>query len=99
MLCDFGLARIINEEVRTGLTTTTKHSATLLYAAPEILSASEDAPFEPSTASDIYSLGSLLYQVSVPKFLNINSFNVIYSFLLEKDPMKNYRAVRRSSVL
>ena len=65
-ICDFGLARIINEEARSGLTTTTHHNTTPLYAAPEILLADDDAaPFEPSTISDIYSLGSLLYEVRI----------------------------------
>lgn len=65
-ICDFGLARIVNGVARSGLTTTTRHNSTPLYAAPEILLADDDAPpFEPSTASDIYSLGSLLYEVSI----------------------------------
>lgn len=91
-ICDFGLARIISEETGTGLTTTTRHNATPLYAAPEILMASDDGPaFEPSLASDVYSLGSLIYEVYYSLHGNHRPFSTILQFLTGSQPYLHTR--------
>jgi serine/threonine protein kinase len=56
-LCDFGLVRVLAEGRSLGFTTTTEHTGTDRYIAPEFLSS--DLPVIPTTASDIYALGCL----------------------------------------
>lgn len=90
---------MINEEARSGLTTSTRHNTTPLYAAPEILLANGDAPpFEPTTASDVYSLGSLLYEVSVLAIFHKVAY-MAHSFLLDKCRMQIYLTICISSLL
>jgi serine/threonine protein kinase len=62
-ICDFGLSQMINEEAGSGFTTTTPHTGNARYAAYEIIF-QEDGPFSPSTASDVFSLGCVIYEVS-----------------------------------
>jgi hypothetical protein len=54
---------MINEEAGSGFTTTTPHTGNARYAAYEIIF-QEDGPFSPSTASDVFSLGCVIYEVS-----------------------------------
>ncbi|PVF99438.1 kinase-like protein [Serendipita vermifera] len=61
-ICDFGLSHMI-DQANTGLTTTTPHMATLRYTAHEIISREDDEGFSPSTASDVFSLGCVIYEV------------------------------------
>jgi serine/threonine protein kinase len=56
-LCDFGLTRIFQGEERTELTTTTPHTGTDRYKAPEFVISEED--ILPTTASDVYGLGCI----------------------------------------
>ncbi|KIM20321.1 hypothetical protein M408DRAFT_139197 [Serendipita vermifera MAFF 305830] len=56
-ICDFGLAQIFYEESDSGMTTTTEHTGTDRYLAPELLT--EEAITRPSAASDIYAVGCL----------------------------------------
>ncbi|KIM23218.1 hypothetical protein M408DRAFT_332495 [Serendipita vermifera MAFF 305830] len=56
-ICDFGLARIFFDE-EMSLMTTTQHTGTVRYLAPELLSDEGGNPF-PTTASDVYALGCL----------------------------------------
>ncbi|PVF93768.1 kinase-like protein [Serendipita vermifera] len=53
-LCDFGLARIFLQEGSSGLSTTTAHTGTERYLAPELLT---DKDALPSIETDIYALG------------------------------------------
>ncbi|PVF91171.1 kinase-like protein, partial [Serendipita vermifera] len=56
-LCDFGLARIFLREGHSGLTTTTQHTGTARYLAPELLDDKDGVPPIPTMESDIYALG------------------------------------------
>ncbi|PVG00589.1 kinase-like protein [Serendipita vermifera] len=56
-LCDFGLVRVLAEGQSIGLTTTTEHTGTDRYIAPEFLISEETTV--PTTASDVYALGCL----------------------------------------
>lgn len=60
MLCDFGLARIL-EDVPSGLTTTSAPGCTLRYAAPELVAGDGSVH---SLASDVWAWGCLLLVVS-----------------------------------
>jgi serine/threonine protein kinase len=61
-ICDFGLARVFLEEGSTGMTTTSEHTGTTRYLAPELV-ASESTVY-PTTASDVYAVGCLGLEVS-----------------------------------
>jgi serine/threonine protein kinase len=61
-ICDFGLARVFLEEGNSGMTTTSEHTGTTRYLAPELVS-SEDTVY-PTAASDVYALGCLGLEVS-----------------------------------
>jgi serine/threonine protein kinase len=56
-LCDFGLVKVLAEGKSLGFTTTTPHTGTDRYLAPELVFADESVA--PTTASDIYALGCL----------------------------------------
>lgn len=57
-LLDFGIARIIDDQVDVAATATGAHVLTLAYASPEQI---ERQPL--TTAADVYSLGVVLYQL------------------------------------
>lgn len=63
MVLDFGLARVLNSSVpRATLTRDSAHGlGTLEYMSPEQVSPSDDCPV--STASDIYALAAVLYEM------------------------------------
>ena len=61
-ICDFGLARIFLEQGSTGLTTTSEHTGTVRYLAPELVAS--DTSVYPTLASDVYALGCLGLDVS-----------------------------------
>jgi Protein kinase domain len=81
-ICDFGLARIFLEVGRTEMTTTSEHTGTARYLAPEL--AADEAAY-PTTASDVYALGCLGLEVS-PNFagpahiLDNQLFHSLYIF-------------------
>lgn len=60
-LCDFGLAKVL-ENVPTGLTTTTPPACTLRYAAPELVKA--EALLH-TLKSDVWAWGGLVLAVSL----------------------------------
>jgi serine/threonine protein kinase len=60
-LCDFGIAHIIFEGP-TGMTTTSEHTGTERYLAPELVAADEGT--RPTSASDVYAMGCLGLHVS-----------------------------------
>jgi serine/threonine protein kinase len=59
-ICDFGLARIFLEEESVTMTTT-EHTGTERYLAPELVAGEEDT--YPTIASDVYALGCLGLEV------------------------------------
>ena len=61
MICDFGLAQIYLEKGHTGMTTSSEHTGTPRYLAPELVG---DTPTYPTTTSDVYALGCLGLGVS-----------------------------------
>jgi serine/threonine protein kinase len=65
-ICDFGLSQIINELAGSGSMTSTPHIGTPRYAAYEIILPKESqSAFAPTRASDTFSLGSVIYEVSI----------------------------------
>jgi serine/threonine protein kinase len=60
-ICDFGLARILETISGSGLTTTSEHTGTTRYLAPELVTSEESVP--PTLASDLYALGCLGLEV------------------------------------
>lgn len=60
MLCDFGLARLLEDEP-SGLTTTSRSKYTLFYASPELLN--EDARH--TLKSDVWAWGCLFLGVGL----------------------------------
>ena len=61
-ICDFGLSRIFSDENETGMTTTSEHTGTARYLAPELVASDTNVP--PTFASDVYALGSLGLEAS-----------------------------------
>jgi serine/threonine protein kinase len=62
MLCDFGIARILSEDVPGGLTTTSRYMGSERYISYELVTAVD--LYTPTTASDIYSLACIGLEVS-----------------------------------
>jgi serine/threonine protein kinase len=62
-ICDFGLVRLLQEDMDTGLTTTTAHTGTIRYLAYELVRTMGKGV--PTTATDIYALGCLGMEVSL----------------------------------
>ncbi|KIM21076.1 hypothetical protein M408DRAFT_81026, partial [Serendipita vermifera MAFF 305830] len=60
-ICDFGLAQIFLEEGATGMTTTSEHTGTARYLAPELVSSDHTVP--PTKESDMYAVGCLGLEV------------------------------------
>ncbi|KIM25694.1 hypothetical protein M408DRAFT_73948 [Serendipita vermifera MAFF 305830] len=58
-LCDFGLTRLLNDGLETGLTKTTPHTGTVSYLAYELVRPTGNAV--PTTATDVYAFGCLAY--------------------------------------
>ncbi|PVF94258.1 kinase-like protein [Serendipita vermifera] len=56
-ICDFGLIRLLQEDVDTGMTTTTAYTGTTRYLAYELVKQMGTAV--PTTATDVYALGCL----------------------------------------
>lgn len=62
-LCDFGLVRLVHDQMATGLTTTTAHTGTARYLSLELVEADEGSI--PTTASDMYALGCIGMEVRI----------------------------------
>ncbi|PVG01088.1 kinase-like protein [Serendipita vermifera] len=56
-ICDFGLVRLLQEDMPTGTTTSSPHTGTTRYLAYELVTTNGNAI--PTTTSDIYALGCL----------------------------------------
>jgi serine/threonine protein kinase len=86
VLMDFGIARTV---VRRGTTTDRTQWGTPEYMAPEQITGGEAEP-----ASDLYSLGCLLYEllVGTPPYVGKTSFQIAFSHL--NHPVPDPRAER-----
>jgi serine/threonine protein kinase len=60
-ICDFGLARVFLEMEGSGMTTSSEHTGTPRYLAPELVMSEENV--YPTSASDVYALGCLGLEV------------------------------------
>ncbi|PVF99436.1 kinase-like protein [Serendipita vermifera] len=82
-ICDFGLSQVILEEAGSGLTTSTPHTGSLRYVAYEIAFPEEDetAAFTPTTASDIFSLGCVIYEFFI-KLLPYSQYSTPLQLLM-----------------
>jgi serine/threonine protein kinase len=69
-LCDFGLVRLIHDQMATGLTTSTAHTGTARYLSLELVGADEGIMM-PTTSSDIWALGCVGVEVSI--YIDYNS--------------------------
>jgi serine/threonine protein kinase len=78
-LCDFGLVRLIHDQIPTdlptGLTTTTAHTGTVRYLSFELVDGDDVA--KPTAASDIWALGCGGMEVS-PRVLITTQSPTLY---------------------
>ena len=85
---DFGIARVTNEETRTG---TGLVKGTWPYMAPEIWTGSRD--FRPRV--DLFALGCILYRLVVGKKLFPGRFQEVYGQIQNRTAEEEAVAVRR----
>ncbi|KIM23161.1 hypothetical protein M408DRAFT_28073 [Serendipita vermifera MAFF 305830] len=64
-ICDFGLSQLFLEEKDTGFTTTSEHTGTERYLAPELVTS--ESTVYPTVRSDIYALGCLGMEIIYQK--------------------------------
>lgn len=73
-ICDFGLCSIFLEDGHSGMTTTSEHTGTERYLAPELITSHYSRPM---AASDVYALGCIGLEVrSFYSFPMIESYNI-----------------------
>jgi len=60
-LCDFGISHVFSEQT-SGMTTTSEHTGTERYLAPELVRGERGT--RPTLASDVYAMGCLGLYVS-----------------------------------
>ncbi len=89
-LLDFGIARLLEDEAGAALTRTVLHRMTPVYASPEQLRG------EPvTTASDIYTLGVILYELLTGRRPFEGPPGLLVSHVLTQDPPLPSRIVTR----
>jgi serine/threonine protein kinase len=66
LLCDFGLAKVINDEAASsGMTTTKSMRGSVRYLSPELFSEEVDLPLK-NLFSDVWAWGCVLFEVFSP---------------------------------
>lgn len=89
-ICDFGLLRLVRDSAPTGMTTTSSHTGTTRYLSYELVSEDDDEDPKPTTASDVWALACIGFEVGYSALLLIISPNARSVHLLEttacKDP-------------
>lgn len=85
-LTDFGLAKLVHEDGNSDLTKTTDHLGTPHYMPPEVV---EGANSEVSTASDVWSLGVMLWEAlfGKPPFVGRGPVEILRKIVSE-EPVK-----------
>ncbi|KAG8825070.1 hypothetical protein FRC17_008864 [Serendipita sp. 399] len=80
-ICDFGLVAIFLEAGNSGLTTTSPHSGTERYLAPELVITEGHAQI--TTATDIYALGCIGLEAcaSIPNIGLSDTYQFVFSLL------------------
>jgi serine/threonine protein kinase len=78
-IADFGLSSMLGDlqAGTTYLAATAMYPGAVRWTAPELL---ESDDLQPTTLSDIYSLGSIMLQVSIPKGLERPRLTMVFSF-------------------
>lgn len=92
-LLDFGIARILEDRENLQKTRTGQRLMSPLYASPEQIQGREI-----TTATDIYSLGVILFQLcsgSLPYFIKNNSPEELSRLIADSPPMRLAQAFRR----
>ncbi|KIM28122.1 hypothetical protein M408DRAFT_70390, partial [Serendipita vermifera MAFF 305830] len=79
LICDFGLVRLVTDDITTGLTTTSPHTGTARYLSYELVQSTSP----PTTASDVHALGCVLMEL-------IYSIS-LYAHIESLEPQANYR--------
>ncbi|HEY7161996.1 MAG TPA: serine/threonine-protein kinase, partial [Acidobacteriota bacterium] len=96
-LLDFGIAKLLNSDMAADVPTATVTSFRMMtpeYASPEQVLAQQV-----TTATDVYSLGAVLYELLTTErahHLNTGSFNEIEHVICEKDPEAPSSALKRT---
>ena len=92
-ICDFGLSRVFLEESDNGMTTTSEHTGTARYLAPELVASDTSVP--PTFPSDVYALGSIGLEVSSTILIFSPHLHSLHYFRLSsfKNRIQNIRII------
>lgn len=93
-LLDFGIARIVDDQLDVGITEIGQHALTLAYASPEQI---EQQPL--TTAVDVYALGVVLYQLTAGRrpFQHITTPHLLTNAIISGDVMPPSRSVMEAA--
>ncbi|KAG8849172.1 hypothetical protein FRB91_010201 [Serendipita sp. 411] len=89
-LCDFGVIRLIKEEVNTGTTSTTVHTGTTRYLSKELVVAEHPIP---TLASDCYALGCVALEFAYlqPPYANHKTtWNILKDISNDLPPARRF---------
>lgn len=78
-ICDFGLLRLVRDSAPTGMTTTSSHTGTTRYLSYELVSEDDNDDPKPTTASDVWALACIGWEVGysvLPLIISPNTRSV-----------------------